>query len=161
MAQWWRICLQCGRHGFDPWIGKIPCKRKWQPTPVFLPGKSHGQRSPMACRSPPSRGSQGIGDGLGPFLVNHSLQTVSYAGYSLNRWIWRRGTIQSIVTGKLSVRRSISQSFFLTVLKILWAFYNLKYIFLSDRGWSEKAVYCMIILFDIQEKIKLLRHWKH
>ena len=29
----------------DPWIGKIPWRRKWQPTPVFLPGKSHGQSS--------------------------------------------------------------------------------------------------------------------
>ena len=33
------------RHGFDPWIQKIPGRRKWQPTPVFLPGKPHGQRS--------------------------------------------------------------------------------------------------------------------
>ena len=33
------------RHGFDPWVGKIPWRRKWQPTPVFLPGESHGQRS--------------------------------------------------------------------------------------------------------------------
>ena len=33
------------RPGFNPWIGKIPWKRKWQPTPVFLPGKSHGWRS--------------------------------------------------------------------------------------------------------------------
>ena len=33
------------RHGFDPWVGKIPQRRKWQPTPVFLPGKSYGQRS--------------------------------------------------------------------------------------------------------------------
>ena len=31
--------------GFDPWVGKIPWRRKWQPTPVFLPGKSHGWRS--------------------------------------------------------------------------------------------------------------------
>ena len=38
-------CLQCGRPGFDPWVGKIPWRRKWQPTPVFLPGESHGQRS--------------------------------------------------------------------------------------------------------------------
>ena len=30
---------------FDPWVGKIPWRRKWQPLPVFLPGKSHGQRS--------------------------------------------------------------------------------------------------------------------
>ena len=40
-----KVCLQCGRPGFDPWVGKIPWRRKWQPTPVFLPGKSHGQRS--------------------------------------------------------------------------------------------------------------------
>ena len=33
------------RPGFDPWVGKIPWKRKWQPTPVLLLGKSHGQRS--------------------------------------------------------------------------------------------------------------------
>ena len=36
---------QFRRCGFDPWVGKIPWRRKWQPTPVFLPGKSHGQRS--------------------------------------------------------------------------------------------------------------------
>ena len=43
-----KICLQCRsprRCRFDPWVGKIPCRRKWQPTPVFLPGNSHGQRS--------------------------------------------------------------------------------------------------------------------
>ena len=34
-----------GRPGFDPWVGKIPWRRKWQPTPVLLPGESHGQRS--------------------------------------------------------------------------------------------------------------------
>ena len=31
--------------GFDPWVGKIPWRRAWQRTPVFLPGESHGQRS--------------------------------------------------------------------------------------------------------------------
>ena len=34
-----------GRPGFDPWVGKIPWRRKWQPTPVFLTGDSHGRRS--------------------------------------------------------------------------------------------------------------------
>ena len=43
-------CL-CRRHGSHPWVGKIPWKWKWQPTPVFLPGKSHGQRS-LAGYSP-------------------------------------------------------------------------------------------------------------
>ena len=42
------------RHGFDPWIGKIPGKRVWQPTPVFLPGESHRQRS-LAGYSPRGR----------------------------------------------------------------------------------------------------------
>ena len=32
---------------FDPWVWKIPWRRKWQPTPIFLPGKSHGQRNPV------------------------------------------------------------------------------------------------------------------
>ena len=33
------------RCGFDSWVGKILWRRAWQPTPVFLPGESHGQRS--------------------------------------------------------------------------------------------------------------------
>ena len=39
---------QCRRLLFDPWVGKIPWSKKWQPIPVFLPGKCHGQRS-LAC----------------------------------------------------------------------------------------------------------------
>ena len=41
----WTVCLQCGRLGFDPRVGKIPWRRKWQPTPVLLPRKFHGWRS--------------------------------------------------------------------------------------------------------------------
>ena len=41
------------RHGFDPWVRKIPWKRKWQLTPILLPGESHGQRS-LASYSPES-----------------------------------------------------------------------------------------------------------
>ena len=37
--------MQETRCGFDPWVWKIPQRRKWQPTPVLLPGESHGQRS--------------------------------------------------------------------------------------------------------------------
>ena len=36
---------QCRTLRFQPWVGKIPWRREWQPTPVFLPGESHGQRS--------------------------------------------------------------------------------------------------------------------
>ena len=45
VPQWWRILLQCKRWGFDPQVWNIPWRRVWEPTPVFLPGKSHGQRS--------------------------------------------------------------------------------------------------------------------
>ena len=42
---WWlrgkESTCQCRRCRFDPWVGKIPWIRKWQPTPVFLPGKCH------------------------------------------------------------------------------------------------------------------------
>ena len=43
------------RHGFNPWMGKIPWRRAWQPTVVFLPGELHGQRSlvghsPWGCK---------------------------------------------------------------------------------------------------------------
>ena len=37
------------RRGFSPWIGKIPWRRAWQPTPVFLPEEFHGQRSLVGC----------------------------------------------------------------------------------------------------------------
>ena len=48
------FACQCRRHKrqrFDPWVGKIPWRRKWQPTPVLLPGESHRQRS-LAGYSP-------------------------------------------------------------------------------------------------------------
>ena len=44
-------CRRHKRHGINPWIGKIPWRRAWQPTSVFLPGKSHVKRS-LAGYSP-------------------------------------------------------------------------------------------------------------
>ena len=40
---------RCKRCRFDPWVGKIPWRREWQPPPVFLPGESCGQRSLVGC----------------------------------------------------------------------------------------------------------------
>ena len=40
-----RTCLQYRRPEFSPWVGKVPRRREWVPTPVFLPGESHGKRS--------------------------------------------------------------------------------------------------------------------
>ena len=54
---WWLSgkgsACQCRRYkrcGFDPWVGKIPLGRTWQPIPVFLPRESQGQRSLVSCR---------------------------------------------------------------------------------------------------------------
>ena len=45
-----RICLQCGRPRFDPWVGKIPWRREQLPTPVLWPGESRGLLSPWGRR---------------------------------------------------------------------------------------------------------------
>ena len=55
MAQWYRILMPSRRLGFSLWVGKIPWKRKWQPTLVFLPEEFHGKRSlvgytPWGCK---------------------------------------------------------------------------------------------------------------
>ena len=65
-GDWWMLRAKCGlptwfsgeeftcqhrRCKFDPWIGKTPWKRKWQPTSIFLPGKSLEQRRPVGYNS--------------------------------------------------------------------------------------------------------------
>ena len=54
----WRIHLQLGRPQFNPWVRKIPWRRAWQPTPVFLPGELPWTEEPGGLQS---MGSQRIG----------------------------------------------------------------------------------------------------
>ena len=49
MAQTIKNCLWYWRPGFNPWVWKMPWRREWQPTPVFLPGEFHGHRSLVGC----------------------------------------------------------------------------------------------------------------
>ena len=49
--RWQRICLQCGRPGFDPWVGKIPWRRAWPPTLVFLLGESPWTEEPAGLQA--------------------------------------------------------------------------------------------------------------
>ena len=51
-------CRRCKRCGFNPWVAKIPCRKKWQPTPVFLPEKIPWTEEPGRLQS---MGSQSIG----------------------------------------------------------------------------------------------------
>ena len=68
---WWlsgkEPACQCR---FDPWVGKIPRRRKWLPTPVFLPGKSHEQRSLAGVR--------GVLQAMGSKRVRHDLGTKQF-----------------------------------------------------------------------------------
>ena len=57
-AAWWfpggsegSVCLQCGTPELAPWVKKVPWRSKYQLTPVFLPGESDGQRSPIGYSS--------------------------------------------------------------------------------------------------------------
>ena len=42
-------CRRHKKHGFDPWVRKMPWRRAWQPTPEYFPGEVHGQRSLAGC----------------------------------------------------------------------------------------------------------------
>ena len=50
VAQLVKNHLQGGRHGFDPWVGRIPWRRERLPTPVFWPGEFHGLSRPWGCK---------------------------------------------------------------------------------------------------------------
>ena len=55
-------CRRCKIDNFDPWVGKVPWSRKWQPVPVFLPGKSHGHRGQVGLQSVGSQRQTGLSD---------------------------------------------------------------------------------------------------
>ena len=60
---------QCRRCRFNPWVGKIPWRKKWQPTPGFLPGKSHPTEQPGGLQSMESQR-------LGPQLSMHAVTLI-------------------------------------------------------------------------------------
>ena len=53
---WYKICLQCRRPGFDPWVGKTPWRRERLPSPVFWPGEFHGLYSPWGRKESDTAG---------------------------------------------------------------------------------------------------------
>ena len=117
---WWRICLQCGRPGFDPWIGKIPWKRERLPTPVFwhrefhrvaksqtwlsafhfpalwvrIPQKRwsrpHSQQESLKCST--WMQSQKQRNDLGSF-PRQTIQDHSNPSLCPNQWCWRSWTV--------------------------------------------------------------------
>ena len=84
-----KTTCQCRRRGFNSWIRKIPWRRKWKPTPVFLPGKSEGQRSLVGC-SP-----------WGPKKVGHNLAIKTTTKFNSTTKIFQRSSLFSMVFNSL------------------------------------------------------------
>ena len=72
--------LQCGRPGFDPWVGKIPWRRAWHPTPVFLPGESPRTEEPHGLQSMRSQRA-----------TKHSTGKVKYTRKMKGCEVWHTG----------------------------------------------------------------------
>ena len=77
---------ECRRCRFNPWVGKIPWRRKWQPTLVFWPGKPHGQEEPDRLQSMRSRKRW-------TWLGNET--TTKWLAVSYILWIFYRRSIYS------------------------------------------------------------------
>ena len=89
---------------FDPCVGKIPWSKKWQPSPIFLPGKFHGERP---CRLQ-SRGSQRVGHG---WVTKHTAQ---HSCFILEINVYHYGVLPQILMGLLYQIRIMSS---ITVIK--------------------------------------------
>ena len=76
---------KCRKPGFSLWVGKIPWRRKWQPTPVFLPGKSHGRKS-LVSYSPRGRKKLDTTEKLSFFLFISSVQLLSLVRLFATPW---------------------------------------------------------------------------
>ena len=75
-----RICLQCGRPGFNTWVEKIPWRRAWQPTPVFLPGESPWTGEPGGLQS---MGSWRVGH---DWATKHSTMPERHCNHLKKKW---------------------------------------------------------------------------
>ena len=72
-------CRRCKRHGFHPWVTKIPWRRKWQPTPAFLPGKPPWTEEPGELHSPWGRKESDMTKRLSTDRHQFSSVTQSYS----------------------------------------------------------------------------------
>ena len=102
----WRIHLQCKRLGFDPWVKKIPWRREWLPTPVFLPVCVNLLQScPTLCdpMDHSLRGSSVHGTGVACYALLYEIfptqgwLCISYVSYL---WHWQVGSLPLVPPGK-------------------------------------------------------------
>ena len=82
------------RHGFDPWVGKIPWRRAWKLTPVFLPGESHREQglmgySPQGCKELDMTEATEQAHRPKPFLARGAYKNKWRPGFSLQAIIYQ------------------------------------------------------------------------
>ena len=117
-----KICLQCGRPGFNPWVGKIPWRRKRLPSPVFWPGEFHGLYSPW--------GSQGVGHNWMTF-TSHSCFPWKQVSRGVILWIYFLGV--SWDSEFTNWKRTYSPTYWEDHFSIFFFMHYLKYI-KKDEG---------------------------
>ena len=83
---------QCRRHGLDPWVRKMSWNRKWQTTPAFLSGKSHGRRSYVGC-SP--WGCKRVGHNWATEHTHTHTHTHTHIHQDLESHMWAATELQS------------------------------------------------------------------
>ena len=132
---WWlrrySICLQCGRPGFEPWVGKIPWRRKWQSTPVLLPGKIPWTEEPGRLQS---MGSQRVGH---DWATSHALATVNSA--AINTGVHISFQIRLFVFSRYIPRNEIAGSYANSIFSFF--FFNIIYfwlcwVFIACSTWA-------------------------
>ena len=101
---------QCKRCEFDPWVRKIPWRRKRQPTPVFLPGKFHGQRS-LAGYSPQDHKESDTTEWASLFTFTNSITIeIEEIEWSTKMALcFKQGAQNPFQVGQISNPRSINQ----------------------------------------------------
>ena len=92
---WKRICLQCKKPGFNSWVGKLPCIREWQPTPV-LPEESHEQKSPEGY-SPWGHKESDTTEQLTLHFISWWSKFVVYLFFSGDSFCWTRPFLQTML----------------------------------------------------------------
>ena len=141
------LCIASLAIYISPWVRRTPWRRKWQPTPVFLPGKSHGWKS-LTGYNP-----------WGQKRAGHSLETKQQHG-SFSEWFWY---FAHLLIGYMLFTTGFEDMFiyfrYMAFIRymILWVFpYSVHHLFTRDcflkhdfKFWSGPFSLCFLLLLTL------------
>ena len=133
---------KCRKPGFSLWVGKIPWRRKWQPTPVFLPGKSHGRKS-LVSYSPRGRKKLDTTEQLSFFLFISSVQLLSLVRLFATPWTAECQASLSLTNSQSLLKLTSIRLVMLSNHLILCCPLLLASVFPSIRVFSNESVLCI------------------